>query len=178
MKLVKTLFASATFLSTFITQPTLANDLEKQWLDGMTDKQCVVTGVEKIRTPRYEDTPETREIMELERKLCQQLITGIYDELGKGLHEHGIILLEEGGILQGRKEQVAMFKEFIGKMGVKLSYEPAEAHVSKDGTMAWAIGLVKFQMPGQKLEIQKYTSIWEKENGQWQNVVEMRNKNY
>ncbi|MDK9759130.1 DUF4440 domain-containing protein [Vibrio sp. D173a] len=178
MKALKTLFTSVALVSAFIAPSALANDIEKQWLDGMTDEHCVVTGVEKIRTPRYEDTAETREIMALERKLCQQLMAGVYDELGESLHEHGIILLEEGGILQGRDQQVAMFKQFIGEMGVYLSYEPAEAHVSKDGTMAWAIGLVKFQMPGQKLEIQKYTSIWEKEDGEWLNVVEMRNKNY
>lgn len=178
MRIFKTLLASAALVSTITAQAVPEGDAKSQWLDGVTDTMCVVKGVEKIRTPRYEDTPETREIMALERLLCEQLAEKAFDKVGEGLHEEGIILLEDGGILYGRDQQIAMFKDYIGEKGLYLTYEPAEAHVSKDGTMAWAIGLVKVQFPGQELEVQKYTSVWEKVDGKWQNVVEMRNRSY
>lgn len=175
MKTLSALFSGGLALSAMVTPLTSSAN---EWTDGTTKEHCVVKGVENIRTPRYEDTEETREIMAMERLLCQQLAEHAFGELGKGLHEEGIILLEGGGILNGRDQQVAMFKDLIGKKGLYLTYEPAEAHVSKDGTMAWAIGLVKLQFPGQELEVQKYASVWEKVDGQWLNVVEMRNKNY
>jgi hypothetical protein len=30
-------------------------------------------------------------------------------------------------------------------------------------------------MPGQEMEVGKYVSVWEKKNGKWLNVVEIRN---
>ena len=52
--------------------------------------------------------------------------------------------------------------------------EPIEAHVSPSNEMGWVYGRVRWKMP-QEDEIEgKYISFWERENGDWKNVVEIR----
>ncbi|MGL6259981.1 nuclear transport factor 2 family protein [Vibrio sp. WXL103] len=178
MKLLKSLLVFASLSASVVVTSTFAADGKTERQGSLAKETCVVEGVENIRTPRFKDTPQTQEIMAMERLLCQQIAEHAFDSVGEGLHEHGIILLEGGDILYGRDQQVAMFKAFIGEQGAYLTYEPAEAHVSQDGTMAWAIGLVKLTLPGEATEVQKYASVWEKVDGKWLNVLEMRNKNH
>ena len=90
--------------------------------------------------------------------------------------EHGVILLDRGGLAVGREGQRKMFKEFLDA-GFDIVYEPADAKVSADGTMGWAIGVYKLTAPDGAIEIGKYTSVWEQIDGEWKNVIEMRNSN-
>lgn len=88
--------------------------------------------------------------------------------------QHGVILLDGGGLAVGREGQRKMFKEFLGA-GYDIVYEPADAHVSAGGTMAWAINAYKLTAPDGEVDIGRYTSAWERISGEWKNVVEMRN---
>lgn len=124
----------------------------------------------------YEETPETEEIMELEHKACWMLAAKDLKKLGDEIiDENGLLFLDGGDILYGREQQIEMFANFLKVKGIYLTYEPVEAHVSASKDMAWAFGLYKFQMPGREMEVGKYVSVWEKKNGKWLNVAEMRN---
>ncbi len=150
--------------------------LAEDWSQKVTKELCVVNGVEEARSNMYNPTPESEEIMALEREACWLLAKRDMEKLGNHiLDENGLLFLDGGDILYGREQQVTMFTEFLKTQGFYLTYEPVEAHVSDSKDMAWAFGLYKFQMPGGPMEVGKYVSVWEKTDGKWFNVAEMRN---
>jgi ketosteroid isomerase-like protein len=143
---------------------------------AVTEELCVVKGSEERRSKMYEATPDSEEIMELERKACWMLAERDLKKLGKEIiDEHGLLFLDGGDILYGRDQQLAMFNEFLKVKGFFLTYEPVEAHVSASKDMAWAFGLYKFKVPDSEMEVGKYVSVWEKKSGKWKNVAEIRN---
>jgi len=142
------------------------------------DKEiCSIKGSENLRSKMYEETEDTKEIIELERAACLMLAKGELEKLGPEiLDENGLLFLDGGDILFGREEQLQMFNAFLQMEGLYFTYDPIEAHVSESKDMAWAYGLYKLQMPGSdKMEFGKYVSVWQKNDGKWLNVAEMRN---
>lgn len=159
--------------SLMIAPMALASD----WAQKVTQDLCEVEGAEELRSKMYEETSDTKEIMELERAACWMIVNKELDRLGKEIiDENGLLFLDGGNILYGRDQQIAMFSEFLNIEGLYFTYEPVEAHVSASRDMAWAFGLYKLQMPGKEMEVGKYTSVWAKnDEGKWLNVSEMRN---
>ena len=150
--------------------------LAESWAQKVTDELCVVKGSAEARSGMYEETPEAEEIMALEREACWLLARRELKKLGEHIiDENGLLFLDGGDILYGREQQIAMFTEFLQAQDFYLTYEPVEAHVSESKDMAWAFGLYKFQMPGTEMEVGKYVSVWQKTDGKWLNVAEMRN---
>ncbi|WP_038173767.1 nuclear transport factor 2 family protein [Vibrio pacinii] len=149
----------------------------KDWTDpaNQTNEPCVVNGVENFRSPMFVDTDATAEIMQLERDLCWMVAKKELDKLASYLDKDGLLFLDRGNILYGRDQQMALFTQLLQIEGLLFAWEPIEAHVSASNDMAWAFGLVKLQMPGEEMQVAKYTSIWEKTDGKWLNVSEMRN---
>lgn len=136
---------------------------------------CKVEGTAALKTMSHTLGPAEQEIMHLERVTCRLLVAREIDKLmDDHIAEHGVVLLDGGGLAVGREGQRKMFKEFLGA-GYDIIYEPADAHVSADDTMAWAIGAYKLTAPDGEVDIGKYTSVWERIDGEWKNVVEMRN---
>jgi len=141
------------------------------------EADCVVEGAKELQTRVHEHTASEQIIMELERETCRLLAAGKLDSLmDTHIAKHGIILLDGGGISRGREAQRQMFAAFLAA-GNKIVYEPIDAKVSASGDMAWAIGMVEQTEPKGQVDSNKYVSIWEKINGQWLNVIEMRNSN-
>ncbi|SHG85901.1 YybH family protein [Ferrimonas marina] len=134
-----------------------------------------ITDTTKLRTPMFKDTPQVQEILEMERKLYRALATKDLDALAAGLDENGLLFDFDGQILRGREQQMAMFKAFLELEDAAFEWEPVEAFVSDSQDMAWAWGLANVKLPGQKTEVFKYNSVWQKRDGRWQNVSEMRN---
>ena len=145
-------------------------------MSDVGDEFCKVAGAADRKSGMYAPGPDTEEIMELERKACRMIAAGhIREMVDEIIHEDGLLFLDGGDILYGREQQFAMFNEFIKEIGVYLTYEPTEAHVSDSRDMAWAFGIYKFKIPDSDMEVGKYLSVWQKHNGQWKNVAEMRN---
>lgn len=138
---------------------------------------CVVEGAKALQTRVHEHTASEQKIMEMERETCRLTATRELDSLmDTFIAEHGIVLIDGGGIARGREAQRQMFKEALAA-GYNIVWEPVDAKVSASGDMAWAIGVVKVTTPQGKAEFSKYVSVWEKTDGQWLNVIEMRNSN-
>ncbi|MEN1729744.1 MAG: nuclear transport factor 2 family protein [Pseudomonadota bacterium] len=138
---------------------------------------CEVPGSAELKTMPHVLDAADQEIIQLERETCPLVVAGEVDTLmDRYIAEHGVILLDRGEVAIGREGQRQMFKDFLAA-GFQIIYEPADAKVSADGTMAWAIGAYQLTLPTGEVEVGKYTSIWEKIDGRWQNVIEMRNPN-
>lgn len=168
-------FASAVLsLGALLANPVNA---EEPAFDQEVLEACVVDGAADWRARMDELTPVEQEIMDLERSGCHDLAAQKVDDLVERIiAEHGIILLDGAGIVDGKEAQRELFKTFLGE-GYKLAYEPVDAKVSSSEDMAWAIGMVRVTAPDGSVEYSKYTSIWQKIGDEWKNVVEMRNSN-
>lgn len=128
-----------------------------------------------LRTPAFQNTPQAREILELERELYRALTEKDLDTLADGLDRDGLLFDYDGQILRGRDEQLAMFGAFLQLEDALFEWEPVEAFVSASEDMAWAWGLANVKLPGQSVQVFKYNSVWQKRDGKWRNVSEMRN---
>lgn len=136
---------------------------------------CEVEGAEQLQTRLDEHTASETTIMELEQLACAMFQKGDLDTAMEIIvAKKGIILLDGGGFARGREEQLQMFKDFFGA-GYAIAFEPVDAHVSGSDDMAWAIGLYRLTSPKGDVDVGKYLSVWEKIDGEWKNVVEMRN---
>jgi ketosteroid isomerase-like protein len=140
---------------------------------------CIVPGAEELRR-QYgagDLSSEAKEIMELEREACrmfgdprtiEQAFDLIFDPNVRILHMNGPI---KGSVVSKR-----MFKAYF-EAGYDMKFEPIEARVYESGKVAWVIGVLDETMPDGSVERGKYVAIWEKKNGKWKNVLDMRNAN-
>lgn len=169
-----------TILSTVAVLASLTNQgaaAERMTFDQSIKDACIVEGAAEWREQFDALTPLEEEIMAAERFGCHVLVSRSLDVgVDQLIADHGIILMDKGGIADGKEAQRAMFKSFLGA-GYDLVYEPVDAKVSASEDMGWAIGMVKITSPEGDVEFSKYTAIWEKIDGVWLNVVEMRNSN-
>lgn len=162
---------AVTFAS-LIAFPSLADGFDQKAIDT-----CTLENAEAWRATVGTPSAEEQEILNLETVICRMFSERRIDELADTyLAETGIIMLDGAGIADGRDAQRELFKYFVSQ-GFDLAWHPVKARVSQSGDMAWAIGAVQITYPDGKIEHAKYTSIWEKIDGEWQNVVEMRNGN-
>lgn len=157
-------FVSTIAATVLVTIPAVADD-------------CNVLGEAVLKSMPHEIEENAELVMQIERDTCALLSSGKVDELmDEYIAEHGIILLDGGGIAKGREAQRTMFKEWLGA-GYRIVYEPADAKVSASEDMAWVIGAIRLTTPADEIELGKYVSVWEKEGDKWLNVIEMRNSN-
>lgn len=174
MNLPYTLIAAAGCASLAFAPSATADEykFEQSHIDA-----CTLDGVAEWKATFGEPTPAEQEILDLERLGCQLLaarnIDGLVDAI---VAEDGIILLDGAGIANGKEEQRALFHTFIDA-GFDLAWEPARASVSDSEDMAYAIGSVRVTFPDGETQDAKYTSVWQKIDGKWLNVIEMRNGN-
>lgn len=165
---------SALVLGAASLQPAFAQSLDypEEVLSA-----CELEGADEWRAAYPKPTAEEQEILNLEREACHIVVTGDIDEgLRQIIAEDGIILLDGGGIVRGREAQIALFNDYI-EQGFGIVWEGVHAMVSESGDMAWAVGLVELTTPDGTVQNAKYTSVWRLIDGQWMNVVEMRNAN-
>lgn len=140
-------------------------------------KDCIVEGAKELQTRVHKHTKDEKEIMELERQFCRDFLNGnVTASLKAGVAKHGMIFYEGAGIANSQKEQIAGFDYWL-KQGNKIIFEPVDAQVSSSKDMAWAIGMTKHTKPDGSVDYGKYVSIWQKYDGKWKNVIEMRNTN-
>ncbi|MEM7542724.1 MAG: nuclear transport factor 2 family protein [Pseudomonadota bacterium] len=135
---------------------------------------CVVADAQqKVR--HHELSASEEKIMKLERDACHAIIANEIDPMIDSIIANdGLLFVDGGPIVVGKEAQRGMFKEFLGA-GFKIEFEPTDAHVSSSQDMAWAYGLYRLRMPDGGEGNGKYVSVWEKQDGVWKNVVEMRN---
>lgn len=141
---------------------------------------CTVAGAEESRTGLYDPNPKSDILLELERTGCLALGLGeerpeSLQKQGGGFHEHGITLVDGGPILFGKEASNEYFSQFYKAETDFLTWEPIEAHINSSEDMGWVLGLYKFQPEGGDLEAGKFISVYEKVDGQWLIVAEIRN---
>ena len=157
---------TALILPLMFSNPAVSAEAE---FDESVTSKCVVDGAKERRFRTEALTPSEQEIMDLERLGCHLIVTKDADQLIDRIVKDDALLFPPGGdILDGAEKQRAVFKSLLQMEGFELVYEPIDAQVSASDDMAWPNGAV---------EIGKYVSVWEKENGTWKNIVEIRNSN-
>ena len=125
-----------------------------------------------------EQSKSVKELMELERKILRMFQAGDVDKaMDDYLVEEAIVCPPGMDRIVGRENQKMMFKELLKMEGVELSWEPIEAYVGPSDDMAYVYGWVNWKMPNEAEHRGKYISVWVKVNGQWKNIVEIRNSN-
>jgi len=175
MKFSKIVISATTLAMTVVVQACATTD-ENKFIKGEINA-CILEGAAEWRATFDAPTTVEQEILDIERRACHLLaareIDYLMDEL---IAEDGIILLEKAGLANGRESQRQLFKSYIDA-GYDLAWDPVDATVSASQDLAYAIGVVRVSLPDGSVEHAKYTSIWKKIDGRWQNVLEMRNDN-
>lgn len=145
-------------------------DLEARYLET---NSLAEMAAERRTRPLLDLTAEEHQIMAYEREFLNLM----YSELEEGmshLAENAVVCPPGMEAIWGRDTQTKLYKELINN-GLDLDYEPVDVSVSPSGEMAWAHGIIRWKMGDGPVEFYKYISIYEKIDGKWMNVVEMRN---
>ncbi|MEM9538120.1 MAG: nuclear transport factor 2 family protein [Cyanobacteria bacterium P01_E01_bin.42] len=131
-----------------------------------------------METLNNQQSTSAEELIELERQSYRKFQAGNIDSLMDDyLTEDALVCPPGIEAIKGREQQRVLFKELAQMEGFELFWEPTEAHTSDSDDMGWVYGSVKWKMPNQAEQIGKYISIWSKVDGEWKNVVEIRNSN-
>ena len=119
--------------------------------------------------------PDPNEILELERKACEQLQAGNANWLIERCKED-VLQFSPGSELTKGKENVGKeFQKVVDTDGYELTWEPIKANVSESNDMAYAYGSLKMKLPGGDPMPGKYVVIWVKENGEWKLQIDISN---
>lgn len=77
----------------------------------------------------------------------------------------------------GRDAIAAWWGDMVGTEGLEISWEPAEAHVSGSGDMAYDVGTYEMTLPDGSTDSGKYLVVWVKEGGEWKIAADMFSSN-
>ncbi len=120
---------------------------------------------------------EAEAIMALEREWSSKFQEGDIDWI-MSLHAANARQLPPGaGPVVGADALRAAWEGMINTEGLELSWEPAEAHVSHSGDMAYDYGTAMLTTPDGKSQAMKYLVVWVRENGEWKIAADMFNSN-
>lgn len=140
---------------------------------------CVVPGAEELRQQYGADelSAEARHIMDLEWEACRmfgnpETIERAFDLI----FANNVRVLHLNGPIEGSAKSKQLFKAYFSA-GYDMKFEPIEARVYESGNVAWVIGVLDETKPDGSVERGKYVAIWEKIDGKWMNVLDMRNAN-
>jgi len=130
---------------------------------------------ERRTKPLVKHTGEEHLILFLEREIMREFENDDLDKALSYLDKDAMVNPPNMEAIFGREEQKQMFNGLLALDGVEFVWEPIEATVSSDETMAYVYGVVIWKMPKSKRKLGKYISVYEKVNGKWMNKVEIRN---
>ncbi len=140
---------------------------------------CFVPGAEELRHKYGADelSTEARHIMDLERETCRMFgnpktIERAFDLI----FATNVRVLHLNGPIEGSATSKRLFKAYFSA-GYDMQFEPIDARVYGSGNVAWVIGVLDETKPDGSVERGKYVAIWEKIDGKWMNVLDMRNAN-
>jgi ketosteroid isomerase-like protein len=77
----------------------------------------------------------------------------------------------------GSKALRMAWEAMANKKGLEITWEPAEAHVSASGDMAYDFGTGKITTPDGRVQAAKYVVVWVRQNGDRKVAVDMFNTN-
>lgn len=117
------------------------------------------------------------EILELERKSCQEFQAGNLEKLINYFAEDVILFNPGSEILIGKEHEMAALQGVSQVEGLEMSWEPTDAKVSSSGDMAYVYGIINIKTPDNIKVVEKYVTIWEKKEGEWKLSLQIRNAN-
>lgn len=116
-------------------------------------------------------------ILELERMTSKLLATGDVDQMMKYMADDVKLLNPGAKLLVGNQHEKAALEAARDTEGLDMSFEPTGAEISSSGDMAFAYGEISMKLPDGSQQTEKYVTIWRKNDGKWQVVLQARNAN-
>ena len=130
--------------------------------------------------PTIDHEAEAQKLMQLSRDWSAIVGAGNFEAALDVWADDAVMLPPDFPILSGKSAISEYVAEAASIPGFKISWEPASAHVSKSGDMAYLIEHNVIEMDGEngeKIVTQgKVVTVWRRDSqGQWKNVVDMWN---
>lgn len=166
-------FALACF---FLTGPAIA---ELAPLGFPLREPCYVPGAAELRELYGADnlSAGAKEIMELEWEACRMF--GNLDTFERAydlIFSPGTNILHANGPIVSGEKNKELFKQYFAR-GHDMKFEPIYAKVYEAENVAWVFGVLDETKPDGSVERGKYVAIWERIDGKWLNIFDMRNGN-
>jgi ketosteroid isomerase-like protein len=120
---------------------------------------------------------ESKMILALERQWCQKLQEKDIDWIVNLFADHGRQFPPNADPVVGSKALRASWDAMANTEGLKVSWEPAEAHVSASGDMAYDFGKGTITTPDGRVQAAKYLVVWVRQGGEWKVAVDMFSAN-
>jgi ketosteroid isomerase-like protein len=119
----------------------------------------------------------SNEILELERKSCQELQNGNLENLINYFADDVMLFNPGSEILIGKEYEMSALQEVSKIDNFKMSWEPTAAKVSSSEDMAYVYGVINITTPDGINITEKYVTIWEKRDNEWKLSLQIRNAN-
>lgn len=120
---------------------------------------------------------ESNVIMALERQWCTKLQEKDIDWIVNLFADEGCQFPPNAEPVVGSKALRAAWEAMANAEGLEVSWEPAEAHVSASGDMAYDFGSGTITTPDGWAQDAKYVVVWVRQDGEWKVAVDMFNTN-
>ena len=116
-------------------------------------------------------------IMELERTWSGKFGEKDTVWIAERLAENTRIMPPNAEPLVGRDAVRAWWGEMARTEGMRVSWEPVEAHVASSGDMAYDVGTYSMTLPDGSTDSGKYLVVWVKRDGEWKIAADMFSSN-
>jgi uncharacterized protein (TIGR02246 family) len=120
---------------------------------------------------------ESRPILALERQWCEKLQEKDVDWIVNLFAEEGRQFPPNAEPVVGPQALRAAWEAMANTEGLRVSWEPAQAHVSASGDMAYDFGTGSITTPDGRVQAAKYVVVWVRRDGEWKVAVDMFNTN-
>jgi len=140
----------------------------------------LLTFVVGCSEPTLDRDAEAQKLMELSRDWSAMVGKGNYEAAIDVWADDAVMLPPDLPVLSGKSAISEYISGAASIPGFKISWEPASAHVSKGGDLAYLIEHNVIEMDGENGEkivtYGKVVTVWRKDSqGHWKNVVDMWN---
>jgi ketosteroid isomerase-like protein len=120
---------------------------------------------------------ESNVILALERQWCQKLQEKDIDWIVNLFADQGRQFPPNAEPVVGSQALRTAWEAMANTEGLEISWEPAEAHVSTSGDMAYDFGTGTIKTPDGRVQAAKYVVVWLRQGGEWKVAMDMFNTN-